>query len=842
MYPLAVLLLICLVFPSVSTAETALPMYRENIVVTGIVTDESGAPLIEANVFIVGQPLGSVTDQGGKYRFILPETLLDETLQLRASYVGYKSSTKRVTVTRGSNTNDFSLAIDVMQMEAIVATAMGIGLTKDKIGVRIDRVSQKEIVNSDESNVVAALSGKVANVEVTGSSGEPGAGVYLRIRGVNSITRGTPPLFVVDGTPINNQSLLSANKSMDLDVAGVTQQNRASDLNPEDIESIEVLKGAAASAMYGSRAANGVLLITTKSGKPGRTRLSYKISFSFDEVNHSVPLQRIFGQGDGDTTSSVSVSWGPKLSDLGSESFDHSREMFETGHKFENNLAVSGGTDRTTYYLSFGRTNINGSIKGNSDYVRDAFRLKATQMITDKLSLTGNVAISDIESNRIQKGSNTSGLLLAAYRTPPDFNNLPYKDSQTGFHRSYQNPNPTSMNGTRGFDNPFFTLNEQTNVSKVDRFFGNAKLDYDPVDWLNLTYTLGYDFSGDERQTVLPQSSSMFPEGRVVRDEFKTRETDGNLVIRATRHYGRADMDVNLTLGHNLNQQDFRAITSTGDGIAVDGFNLLDGTASTTSEERKELVRTEGYFAQAMVGLWQQLYLTAGLRNDGTSVFSPGKKRHWYPKVSTAWDFSSFARNQSWLNFGKLRLAYGQTGRAPGAYSTLTGYAAQSFEPRQGELLSSSAYGNVGVVTDRIRGQEDIKPERAKEYEMGLDVGLINNRMGLELTYYNQKTTDVIYALPVPPSTGFGNEFRNAGTITNKGIEGSITARMLDRKNLKWTLEATYARNRNMVNELPGVEFISLGPFEGSSLGGGVAQGKPVGVFRGNDHVRLVED
>jgi hypothetical protein len=172
-----------------------------------------------------------------------------------------------------------------------------------------------------------------------------------------------------------------------------------------------------------------------------------------------------------------------------------------------------------------------------------------------------------------------------------------------------------------------------------------------------------------------------------------------------------------------------------------------------------------------MVGLWNQLYLTAGLRNDGTSVFSPGKKRYWYPKVSTAWDFSSFRRNQSWLNFGKLRVAYGQTGRTPGAYSTITGFSTQAFDPRQGEQLTTTAYGHVGVVTDRTRGQEDIKPERAKEYEMGLDVGLINRRVGLEITYYNQKTTDVIYALPVAPSTGFGNEFQNAGTINNSEVE-----------------------------------------------------------------------
>ena len=321
----------------------------EQIVLAGQVTDKAGMPLVGANVHILDRPLGTATDADGYFRFVVPQTLLDQDVSLRASFIGYRSVTARLMLKHGLNERDFVLAIDVLQSEELVVTAMGMSVAKEKLGVTIDKISPQEIANSDESNLVSALSGKVANVEVTSSSGEPGAGAYLRIRGINSITGGTQPLFIVDGSPINNQSIFGANRSLDLAVDGVTQQNRASDINPEDIESIEILKGAAAAAMYGSRAANGVVLVSTKSGMPGRARISYKLSYSFDEMNKTIPLQRRYGQGSGGVfDANFPGSWGPDLQTEGIPTYDHANEIFETGHKFENNLSISGGNDRTT--------------------------------------------------------------------------------------------------------------------------------------------------------------------------------------------------------------------------------------------------------------------------------------------------------------------------------------------------------------------------------------------------------------------------------------------------------------------------------------------------------------
>ena len=815
---------------------------QEPIVVTGVVSDEVGVPLLGANVFVLDWPYGSSTEADGVYRFTVPQSLLDQEILLRASFIGYRSKTVKLTLQRGQNEQKFSLAIDVLKSEEMIITSMGVGVTRDKLGVTIGKVSPREIVNSDEINVVSALSGKVSNIEVTSSSGEPGAGAYIRIRGINSIAAGTQPLFVVDGSPINNQSIFNANRRLDVAVDGVTQQNRASDLNPQDIASIDVLKGAAASAMYGSRAANGVVLITTKNGVPGRTRATYRLSYTFDEVNKTVPLQRKYGQGTGgEFDANVTGSWGPDLEVAGTPTYDHANEVFGTGHKIDNSFSIAGGSDKTSYYLSLGRTDIGGVIKGNSDYDRNTVRLKASHTVTDQLYITGNISIATVESNRIQKGSNVSGLLLGALRTPPEFNNQPYIEPETGFHRSYQTPTPITLAGSRGFDNPFFVLYEHTNLSEVNRFFGNTRIDYDFRPWLNISYTLGYDFSDDQRRTVFPLGTSQFPDGRIIRDEFTSRETDGNLVVTAVRHFAPAAMHLTLMAGQNLNERDIRTFTTQGDGIAVDGFDQLGSAASFLTVERQEIVRIEGYFAQALVDLWDQFYLTAGLRNDGASVFSNGKKRHWYPKISSSWNFTELnaLSGKKWLNFGKVRAAYGETGRLPAPYATITGFITDTIESDWGDQLSTTAYGYGGFISDPTRGQEDIKPERAKEFETGFDLGLLDNRLGLDITYYNQKTTDVIYSLPQAPSTGFRSQIRNAGTITNKGIELGLNTRLVNRQDVRWGFDLTYARNRNNVTELPGTDFLVLGPFDGAPFGGSVVEGHAVGVHRGPDYVRF---
>ncbi len=806
--------------------------------IKGKVTDaKTGEPLIGASVILKPTNLGTMADFNGNYSFEIPISLVrGQKFELIASFVNYKKNSVQITLNETDFTHNFSLEEDILNMQTMVVTGMGNKVAKEKLGVTIDNIAAKEIVQSNEQNIVAALAGKVANVEITSSSGEPGASAYIRIRGAHSITGGTQPLFVVDGSPINNNESTG-------DVGGVIQQNRASDINPNDIESIDILKGAAASALYGSRAQNGVVLITTKSGKPGKVKVTYDVNYSSDEVTNLPELQNIYAQGTKGVSDLTSTgSWGARI-DLtpGAQVYDHQKELFVKGSTVDHNLQISGGNEWTTYFLSLGRNSTDGTIVGPQDYIRNSIRLKASQRITSNFNITGNISYADVSSNRVQKGSNVSGLLLGGWRTPPSFNNLPYLNPVTGFQRSYRYPSGAALFVGRGYDNPFFVANEGVNLTETGRVFGNLKLDWDPLDWVNVSYVLGNDYSNEERRTVIPPSSSAQPTGSVNRFKATTRETDGNLVITASRKFDLFDLNASLMLGQNMNERKYNSFSTTGVNMAVYGFNELNNTSSYTPSEYQSVIRSESYFGQLTLDMFNQLYLTAALRNDGSSTFGASQKRHWYPKFSAAWEVTKLdlMKDVPYLSFTKLRFAYGESGQEPGVYSTFTAFGTSTgaFGDSWGASLTSSPFGYGGFYTSGGKGQENILPQRSKEFEMGLDMGFFQDRLGFELTYYNSKTTDAIFSLPIAPSTGNTSQVQNAGTISNSGIELVLNAQPLNIDNFKWDLRFIYARNKNNVDDLSGAEYISLGGF--TSCFGVAMKDYPLPVLRGYDYVRF---
>ncbi|MEW6507515.1 MAG: carboxypeptidase-like regulatory domain-containing protein [Bacteroidota bacterium] len=350
--------------------------------ITGKVTDsKTNAPLIGANVLLKPTLLGAASDLDGSYIISVPTSMAKGEFTLEVSYLGYQKASVQITLTADLVQN-FALKEDVLQMQTVVVTGMGVEIEKQKLGVTIGNVSAEAVANSKALDVISAIQGKVSNVEITSSSGEPGASTYIRVRGANSITGGTQPLIVVDGSPINNSEI-------GVGVGGVTQMNRASDINPKDIESIDVLKGAAAAALYGSRAQNGVILIKTKSGKPGKAKLSYEVSYTFDEITNVQPLQQIYGQGNNGVGSKTAVATWGALIPAGTPTFNHERDIFKTGNTLDNSFTLSGGNEWTTYYLSVGRVGVDGTIKGKSSYDRNSVRVKASQRINEEINVTG---------------------------------------------------------------------------------------------------------------------------------------------------------------------------------------------------------------------------------------------------------------------------------------------------------------------------------------------------------------------------------------------------------------------------------------------------------------------
>jgi TonB-linked SusC/RagA family outer membrane protein len=817
--------------------------------VTGRVITDAGAPLGDATVSIPALAVGARTADDGRYSFTVPAArATGQSVSLIARRVGFTPVTVTITLNPGTITHDFTLVQSALQLSQVVVTGAGTSQTREALGSTINTVDSSLIIrHATPQNIVSALAGTAPNVRVRTQAGDPGSSAYIQIRGATSVTGTNQPLFVVDNQPIDN-STISTNGG---DGSTVTQ-NRAADINPNDIESVQILKGAAASAIYGARAANGVILITTKRGTGGPTRYTLSSTETFDHVDRTMPLQMDYGQGsDGNPGAcntpdcrATSLSFGPLLSS-GTPVFNHGTEIYHTGITGDNNLSVTGGSQRTTFFVSGGETAQQGVMKGgNNRYDRTSIRLKASHQLLSALTIGGNFSYIDTRGDYVQKGSNTSGLLLGALRTPPDFNNLPYL-TPLGQHRSYRFPDPTpdSIRASRGYDNPFFVLANNGNRSELGRFIGNVSADWVATNWLSFNYTLGADSYDDSRLESLPLSSSSEPNGAVTRYNINWLEIDHNLTATLTHNFF-TDLDTRLTVGQELNSRRYRDVYIFGDQLIAPTPFALQNTISFTPTETRSLRHIAGYFAQLQLGWRDQFFLTPGLRDDGYSTFGSSKRTALYPKIDGAWIFTHTLGNNNdtgLLSYGKLRAAYGETGREPPVYATITALSSTSlFGSGFGDVIGSRQSGQGGLVTGSSLGNNNLRPERDREAEAGADLGFFNQRSDLTFTYYNRRSTDVILSVPVNAAqTGASSQLANAGTVTNKGVELALNMRPYLTTNNEWSVGLQWARNQGRVVSLgPGVQFI---PYNNEGFTGSIGSstvGYAPGVVRGLDFAR----
>ncbi len=819
---------------------------QQPITISGNVVNETGQPMPGASVALLGLGLGSMTDDAGKYSFIVPAARASgQTATLEARRLGYRPVQFQVTLAPGTTiSHNFALSANPLQLGEVVVTGAGTATQAERIGTVRTPVDSAAIQRSNETNVVNALAAKAPGVTVTSQSGSPGASASIRIRGLNTIQGTGQPLFVVDGTPIDNQTIATSDPVGSTDVP-----NRAADINPADIASIEILKSGAAAAIYGARAGQGVVLITTKSGKPtGGVNFQFRSTARVDELSRAVPLQRLYGQGTGgegvtcaaQDCSLTSTSWGPKLGS-GTPTWDHASDLFENGQTYDNSLSVSGGSERTTFYLSGGASNQNGPVIGNNDtYDRYTVRLKASQILPAGFRLDGNIAYVDDRGQFVQKGSNISGVTLGSWRTPPEFNNFEYLSPTTGLHRSYRFPDPSSasLDESRGYDNPLFAIKDQDNTQNSGRSFGNLGINYDPKEWLNVRLTIGADYVSDERLETLPKTSSGFPTGQVTKANLVNYQLDNNLSATLTHSFWQ-DFESRLVLGGNLNTRSYRQNLTLGQNLIAPQPFALVNTTTRTSDDSTVLVRGESFFAQGQQEFWRQLYLTATIRNDGFSTFGSSDRRHWFPAATAAWNFTNYTTLRGLLSEGRLRAAYGETGTEPGVYLTNGSFSSAAFVSTWGDALLASQNGFGGLFTAGRKPQNNLKPEVQKEFETGVDFGFLHDRADASFTYYNRKASDVIFDLPLASSTGFAVQASNAGVIRNEGIEASLNFHPVRAANWDWDLGFQYAHNKNKVLDLQGADAVDLptgGFFTGTLVS--AVKGYPIGVFRSYDFVR----
>ena len=809
--------------------------------ISGTIKDPSGGHLPGANVQVLGTRFGGVSDQSGVFTLSVPvEHISKNNKTIQATYIGHKPFIDTL-VFEGEKTIiiNFILEHDVLGLETVVVTGLAGLEEKKKLGVLIESIKPESAKKSGETNIITALRGNVPGFEIKKTSGDAGTNAFFRIRGTGTISRNTEPLMVVDGIPINSRTT-TVGSGVDLESPRnrAEASSRTSDINIDDIESIDILKGAAASAIYGSRAANGVILITTKSGKTGKMNIVYKSQFGISGLNNIYPLQKWFGQGDGgDSIKNSSYSWGPPLNVPSAPWYNDQRPTDRTynnvksisslGSSNEQSFSASGGSDRTNFYISFARIyershwitwsqyqDLVETAYGHkptrdtpSDYLRNSIRMKGSHLITPRLTLSSGISFVKIKTNNLSRGHSTDGLGRGLLSSPPDYNLIPYLHPKTQYHSSPTNNNSEQPEGPHSWNNPYWVLFEMKHGQDLSRTFGNIKLDYKPVDWSSISYNLGADITNDFREDVLPIGT--FRDGGVGRSfQYQNNRTEWDSNIILTVDWNKLfKLPGKLTLGHNLNSRKSRTIKNLGEDQNVLKYYQMENYQSVTASEYVSLVNTQSFFGQMSYDIGEQLFITAALRQDGSSTFGPSDREHLFKKISGAWDFTK-RLELPYLDFGKIRFAYGEAGEQPAVYSIYSGYVSENIGYFQNKvnLGKSGVYHDVlGYVSDSRLGNTAIRPEIRSEYEYGIDLETLNGRLGVNTTIYNAISRDVIFNLNVAPSTGSEVFTANGAIIENKGLELTFSGIPIQRKDFSWSTRILYSKNNNKLLEMAGV-------------------------------------
>jgi TonB-linked SusC/RagA family outer membrane protein len=840
--------------------------------IEGKVTDPKGEVLIGVAIQIEGTSTGTITNVSGDYSLSANDGDV-----LVYSFVGYKTA-KRI-VSNSQLVINVSMEDDAAQLQEVVVTALGFKANKDELGYANTTVSSSAITGAAETNMLNSLSGKSSGVRISRNSGDPGAGAFIQIRGLSTITRDSQPLIVVDGIPISNDTRGNG--------AGRTAvQSRLNDINPNDIESVSVLKGASAAALWGTRALGGVIFITTKSGEFNKKlSVSFKSSYSIDQINRKYPTQTKFGQGDnGAYNQRARDSWGDRISDRSgaADDFDTSGQfyvgqdgntyypilnknsrtlynesnfdqIFQNGHFFENNLSISAGNENSTIFASLSDMNQEGIIKSNSDYRRTTARINTEHILTEKVSMNASFSYAKTSSNRIRRGASSSGLYLGLLRNPADFDISGYRGDYyanstsapiTNRHRSYREP--LGADGTATYNNPLWTINEQENLANVDRFIASIKLTANPVDWLELTARVGLDqYSELSQQFYTPGSAAgEFTAGRFNKELAKSSIFNMDYIAKGNFNINK-DIDATVLVGFNYNHRQL-----TVDGTDIQNFIQFTDVASTvrdidntlpensTSQSTFGQERTAGVYTSANISGYDMLYLNASIRAESASTFGDAADNTFlFPSASLAWQFTQLdALQNNILSFGKLRLSYGEVGVQPGRYNSSNIFVSPSYGDEYGGDLSLGLYGNGGFVPSTSRGSTDLKPERKRETEFGTDLRLLNDRLSISATYFSNETEDVLLDFPIANSRGYDEIYANAASIQNTGLELDLGYAILNKGDLNWNANLNYTAVKNEVTNLAGVQSINIGGL--SAVNSRAIEGQAMGVLWGSRTLR----
>lgn len=779
--------------------------------IRGKVTDATNIPLPGVSIIVEGTTQGTTTDFDGNYSIkAQPEN------RLVFSYLGMKTQI----VTVGSQTViNVGLQDDATSLDEVVVTAFGNESQKKSLTTAVQAIKAEELLEGNQSNMVNGLQGKVSGVTVVNSGGAPGSSSVILIRGGTSITGDNQPLFVVDGIPIDNST------SSSLEVASI---NRASDINPEDIENISILKGPSAAALYGIQAANGAVIITTKKGKAGVSKISYSGSLSVDKVLGTPDTQSVYGQGNQvgsgsdytyDTESQF--SWGEELV-AGTPIYDNIGNLYETAVTQNHNVSYSSGNEKGNVYFSIGDISQDGVIPTTS-YDKTSFKVNMNSTFKENLTVgvSANYITTDVSSTKQGNASGGSFSSLLAYPINIDAEDYLNADgSQKAFYLDQQ------------FDNPYWSFENSPNTDEVNRLIGVISLNYKFLDDFNLSYKLGTDNYTEFNKKITGDGSLIEnrEDGYISQFEKDHKRLTSNLFLRYDKQLSN-DFSLNSMIGNSVEELDIRTNYSTGDGFLAPGIYsignvLIDNQKVTEIITRKRIV---GLFGEIKLGWKNALFLTATGRNDWSSTLPENKRSFFYPSVGTSavmTDLFKDLSSENGLNYLKLRASWAKVGKdAPiGALESSLGTNING--------LASSAYTWNGVDV----GNPNLEPEFTNSVEVGADMRFLNNKISLDLSYYYSKSDNqILQDIRVPPTTGTFYATLNGGAIENKGIEALLTARILETSNgFNWNTDFNFGMNKSKVLELPGflseVYLSDSWTFNNSAAGAAILDGSLFGL------------
>jgi TonB-linked SusC/RagA family outer membrane protein len=829
--------------------------YAQQRTVSGVVTDANGAPLPLVSVVEKSGRSGTTTNDRGEFTL----TLTTARPVLVFSYTGLQP--QEVAVGAG-NTYNVSMGSDGGTMSEVVVTALGITRKERSLGYSTQEVKGENLTLTKEQNVLGSLAGKVAGVQVIGASGASMGGTQkIKIRGVNSIGGASDPLIVVDGTPISNANFAGRN--------GGDFGNLGQDVNPEDIESINVLKGPAASALYGIRGQYGVIMITTKKGSRGakKVQVTLNSAYSVEKVGNFMPLQNVYGGGSSQTwrtlangdkyvDMSIDESWGPKMDGTPARSVfsfhpqdpeygkltpfvphpNNIKDYYETGSNLNNGISVSGGSENSTYRLSFNDTRIEG-VEPNTWLRRNNLGLSASFDLTRKLTATTNVNYATNNGQRPSQGYDGGARYLVQwFQRNIDMNRLKDYKYPDGTVVNWNLSRPAS-DGTMSsykalyWNNPYFEAYENINSDNRDRFFGDVGLAYQVLPGLKLSGFVRSDMFTQNIEDREAFGGRYIPAYSV--GKYQNREMNYEFLGQYNKGWG--DLSLNANLGANLYKRRYNYLDqATAGGLSSPGFYNIAASVnrpSVTSYLLRKEIRS--LYGMASLGYKNTYFLDASLRNDNSSTLPPDNNSYWYPSLSGSLVFSELLK-WSPLSYGKLRASYAMAGSDLNPYQTTFSFGVGS------NYSSTSSTINTLYVPDLLNNP-DIEPSFAHSYEAGLDLQFFNNRLGIDATYYIQKNKNQILNLDVSGASGYSSTVINAGLIQNKGVELTLTGKPVQLKNFGWDATFNISRNRNKIVELyPGTDVYALdvNTYSGVSVYLNSYVGQPFGSLIGKAYQR----